>query len=110
MSLLIAAEKIPLAVDSDGVIRVAQTRVTFDTLVYAFLDGATAEEIVQQYPSLDLADVYAVIGYFLRHRTDIEAYLQKRQEQADAVRKENETRLAPRDIRMRLATRLHREK
>ncbi len=109
MSLLIDSEPIPLTIDADGVIRIAQTRVTLDTLVHAFLDGATAEEIVQQYPTLDLADVYAVIGYFLRHRTDVEKYLQKRQEQADVVRKDNETRFYFRDIRARLATRSRRE-
>jgi len=106
----IDAEPIPLSLDPDGVIRVAKTRVTLDTVVQAFLDGATAEEIVNQYPVLDLADVYAVIGYFLRHQSDVEAYLQQRQEQADAIRMENETRFPPQGIRNRLLARLHREK
>ena len=51
----IATEPIPLTVDSDGVIRVAGTRVTLDSVVLAFLDGATAEEIAQQYPSIEPA-------------------------------------------------------
>ncbi len=50
----------PLAAGSDGVIRVAGTRVTLDTIASAFERGATAEEIVQQYPSLPLAAVYSV--------------------------------------------------
>ncbi len=62
MSLAAATEFIPLTVDDDGVIRVGRTHVTLDTVITAFLDGATAEEIAQQYPSLDLADVYSVIG------------------------------------------------
>jgi uncharacterized protein (DUF433 family) len=105
MTLLIDAEPIPLKEDADGVIRVAQTRVTLDTVVQTYLDGATAEEIVQQYPSLNLADVYAVISYFLRHSADVESYLQRRQKQADSVQKENENRFPTQGIRLRLATR-----
>jgi uncharacterized protein (DUF433 family) len=105
MTLLIDMEPIPLKEDGDGVIRVAQTRVTLDTVVHTYLDGAAAEEIVQQYPSLNLADVYAVISYFLRHSADVESYLQKRQTQADSVHKENENRFPAQGIRMRLATR-----
>jgi uncharacterized protein (DUF433 family) len=101
----IDAEPIPLTIDSDGVIRVAQTRVTLDTVVQAFADGATAEEIVGQYPSLNLADVYAVISYILRHRADVDSYLEKRQKQADAVHKENESRFSAQGIRERLAAR-----
>jgi len=63
MAFFISPEIIPLQADADGVIRVAGTRVTLETLIAAFSDGATAEEIVQQYPSLTLADVYSVIGY-----------------------------------------------
>jgi uncharacterized protein (DUF433 family) len=110
MSLFIEAEPIPLTVDPDGVIRVLHTRVTLDTVVYAFADGATAEEIVGRYPALDLGDVYAVIGYILRHRDQVDAYLQKRQAQADAVRKENESKFPPLGIRERLAARSHSEK
>lgn len=53
MSLAIEqSQPIPLRSDADGVIRVAGTRVTLDTVAYAFKHGATAEEIVQQYPTL----------------------------------------------------------
>ena len=70
MSLAIEqTERVPLTADSDGVIRVAGTRVTLDTVAEAFQQGATAEEIVQQYPSLSLADVYSVFGYLLRNQT-----------------------------------------
>ncbi len=78
MALSFATEAIPLAADADGVVRVGKTRVTLDTVITAFTDGATAEEIVQQYPSLNLADVYQVIGYYLRRPSEVEAYLQQR--------------------------------
>jgi uncharacterized protein (DUF433 family) len=105
MALPVVSEPLPIKMDADGVVRVAGTRVTLDTIVSAFNEGATPEEIVSQYSSLDLADVYAVIGYYLRHRTDVEAYLRQRQCQADAVRKENEARFDPQGIRDRLLAR-----
>ena len=78
VTLMIAAEPIPLEADGEGVVRVGGTRVTLDTVVAAFNEGATAEEIVYQYPSLDLADVYAVIAYYLQRRPEVEAYLRRR--------------------------------
>lgn len=105
MTLLIATEPIPLETDTDGVVRVGGTRVTLDTIVAAFEEGATAEEIAHQYPSLHLADVYAVIGYYLRRRPDIEAYLHQRRQQASDIRKQNEARFDPHGVRDRLLAR-----
>lgn len=105
MSFLISTEPIPLEMDADGVVRVGGTRVTLDTIVAAFDEGATAEEIVQQYPSLHLADVYAVIGYYLRRRPEVEAYLRQRQQQASEARRQNESRFDPRGVRNRLLAR-----
>jgi uncharacterized protein (DUF433 family) len=98
-------EAMPLELDSDGVMRVGGTRVTLDTLVAAFNEGATAEEIAQQYPTLQLADIYAVIGYYLRRRDEVESYLSKRRELAEAVRRENEARFNPVGVRERLLAR-----
>jgi uncharacterized protein (DUF433 family) len=64
----ILTDQPPLSADADGVIRVNQTRVTLETVVMAFLEGATAEEFVQQYPSLSLAATYATIAYYLNHQ------------------------------------------
>jgi uncharacterized protein (DUF433 family) len=105
MSLAIDTEPVPLAANQDGVVRVGATRVTLDTVVAAFEEGATAEEIVQQYPALKLPDVYLVIGYYLRHRAEVEAYLQQRQELADRIYEENKKRLDPDGLRDRLLAR-----
>jgi len=108
--LLIETEPIPLETDADGVVRIGGTRVTLDTIVAAFTEGATAEEIVYQYPSLNLADVYFVIGYYLQRRSDVEAYLRRRQRQADEVRTQNEARFDPHGMRDRLLARRARQK
>lgn len=108
-TLTIAAETIPLEADADGIVRVGGTRVTFETVVTAFEEGATAEEILYQYPSLELADVYAVIGYYLRRRPEAEAYLRWKRQQAENVRRQNESRFDPRGVRDRLLARRAKE-
>lgn len=105
MAVPTITELIPLQVDADDVIRVSGTRVSLDTLVAAFSEGATAEEITQQYPALKLADVYSVIGYYLRHPIEVHSYLQQRQLRAEAARQQNENRFDPAGIRERLLSR-----
>src|SRR3990172_13227473 len=92
MSLKISTDPAPLTTDEDRVVRVGATRVRLDTVVYAFNQGASAEEILQRYPSLGLPDIYATISYYLRHRTSVEDYLKGRQQEHDRVRQLNESR------------------
>jgi uncharacterized protein (DUF433 family) len=108
MTLAITAVSPPLAVNADGVVLVGMTRVTLDTVVAAFHEGATAEEIAQQYPALALADVYVVLGYYLQRQDEVEDYLRQRQRQATHVRKENEARFDPTGVRRRLMVRTQR--
>jgi len=109
VTLSITADPIPLKMDADGVARVGGTRVTLDTVVTAFEEGATPEEIVYRYPSLDLVDAYAVIAYYLRNRSDVEAYLCEQHREADEVRKQNEARFPQDGIRERLLARRARQ-
>jgi uncharacterized protein (DUF433 family) len=106
MSNLPATETIPLELDADGVVRVSRTRVTLDTLIAAFSEGATAEEIAQQYPSVPLADVYSVLGFYLRRPSEIQSYLDRRRTAAERVRLENESHCNPAGVRERLMARV----
>lgn len=107
MNLVVeTAVPVPLVADADGVIRVTGTRVTLDTVAEAFERGATAEEIAQQYSTLALADVYAVLGYVLRHQAQVTAYLDQRAARSTVVRAENERRFDPQGVRARLLARL----
>lgn len=99
------AQAVPLTIDSDGVTRVANTRVRLDTVVYAFNEGYTAEEIASQYPALALADVYAVIAYYLNHRATIDEYLSQRAKVAEQIRQEIEAKPEYRNFRERLLDR-----
>ncbi len=95
----------PLKEDADGVLRVAGTRISLDSIVAAFDMGATAEEIVDRYPSVGLASVYEIIGYVLRHRGAVDGYLADRERQVAEVRTHLETRFPPDGIRARLIAR-----
>lgn len=102
----VAAERIPLRTDDDGVIRVGGTRVTLETLIDVFSTGATPEEIAQDFSALRLDDVYAVITYYLRHRTEVDAYVQRRHDAADVVRRQMEQEHSQAGLRDRLLARL----
>lgn len=108
MSLMLTkepTESIPLKMNRDNVIFIGDTRVTFDTVVDAFTSGATPEEIVYQYPSLSLADIYAVVGYYLHHQMEVHEYLTRRQLAAQRVQEQNQTQFSPKGIRERLLAR-----
>jgi uncharacterized protein (DUF433 family) len=105
MAEALTTEAAPLMRGADGVIRVRGTRVTLDSLVAAFSEGATAEEIAQQYPSASLADVYQVIGYYLRHETELEEYFSGRRHSSNETKRSNESRWPPDGIRERLLAR-----
>jgi len=105
MTMVVAAETPPLIADAVGVFRVGRSRVTLDTVVGAFRDGATAEEITEQYPAISLGQVYAVIAYYLAHTVEVDDYLQAREQRSAEVRQANERLFDPTGIRARLLAR-----
>ena len=105
MSLVIEAPPVPLTTDQHGVIRVGQSRVPLDTVVYAFNQGASPEEIVLSYPSLNLSDVYTVVGYYMHNRAEVDDYIRKREADGARIRAANEERFPQEGIRARLLAR-----
>ena len=71
----------------DGVYMVAGTRVSLDSIVYAFLDGQSAEAIAQAFPVLTLEQVYGAIAYYLAHRDEVDRYLETRRQDSAAARR-----------------------
>lgn len=72
---------LPLRADENGVMRVGQTRVRLDTVITAWKQGASPEQIVEDFDVLELVDVYSVIGFYLNHTSEVEAYLEKIKQQ-----------------------------
>ena len=97
----------PLALDSEGTIRLAGSRVTFDTLIVAFKKGNTAEQIQDSFPSLSLAQIYGAIAWYLDHQAEAEDYLKEREAEAEAVRLEIESQ--PEQVGFRETMRQRRE-
>ena len=54
---------------------VLRSRVSLDSIVYAFLNGDSAESIAQAFPVLTLEQVYGAIAFYLANRDEIDAYL-----------------------------------
>src|SRR6202158_1750760 len=80
------AEPPPLRVDEGGAVRVGKSRISLDLVVEQYENGMTPEDMVRAYDTLVLADVHAVIAYYLRHRDEVRAYMKRREEEAVALR------------------------
>lgn len=65
----------------EGTYRISGTRVSLDSVVYAWLSGLSPESIVDSYPVLTLEQVHGALAYYLAHQEEIEEYL--RQGEAD---------------------------
>ncbi len=100
-----ATTSVPLSIDHAGVLRVNGTRVSLDSVIFAFNEGSTPEEIAQQYTTLNLADIYAVISYYLQNQAEVIEYLQRRKKQRAELKKEVESQFDPQGIRDRLLAR-----
>jgi uncharacterized protein (DUF433 family) len=59
------------------------TRVSLDSLVYAFLDGLSPESIVDSFDTLTLEEIYGAIAFYLGYRDVIDAYLKQSEAQFD---------------------------
>ena len=106
MSLAIAPETAPIRVNDDGVAIVGDTRVPLATVIGEFNDGANPEQIVENFDTLTLADVYATIAYYLRHRREVDAHLQEQAQLSGRVRAEH-VRSFPQDgLREKLVQRV----
>jgi uncharacterized protein (DUF433 family) len=81
---------VPLREEPPGVLRVGKSRVLLELVILAYQQGASPQEIVRMYDTLDLGDVFAVLAYYLANPTVIEEYLRKCDEEAEAIRREIE--------------------
>lgn len=92
MPVQLTTDAPPLHPDASGALRVGESRVLLEIVIRAHRDGASPETIVERYSTLQLADVYAVIAYYLNHRDQIERYLAEREAAAGEVREKVEAR------------------
>jgi uncharacterized protein (DUF433 family) len=105
MILPLHSDPPPLAQGNDGLVRIAGTRIPLERVVRAFLAGATPEQIAQDYDTLSIKSVYAVVNYYLHHQAEVDAYLAEAEREAAAIRNEVEPSWPPAGIRARLLAR-----
>lgn len=91
MTTLETSQTLPLQLTEDGTILIAGSRVSLDSVVHHYKLGASAEQIAQKFPALDLADVYAAITYYLNHEGTVEEYLRQQEAKGDEVQKKIES-------------------
>jgi uncharacterized protein (DUF433 family) len=65
---------------------IAGTRVSLDSIVYAFLRGAAPESIAQSFPVLKLEEVYGAVTYYLGHQDEVNSYLRQHDREFDTLR------------------------
>jgi uncharacterized protein (DUF433 family) len=73
---------VPLYEDPPGVLRVGSSRVLLELVIRAHQRGASPQDTVRMYNTLDLGDVYAVVAYYLVHPAEMDEYLRKCDEEA----------------------------
>jgi uncharacterized protein (DUF433 family) len=109
MTTLENKQALPLRLTEDGTIRVAASRVSLDSVVHHYKLGASAEQIAQKFPALDLADVYAAIAYYLNNKESVEEYLRRQEAEGDEVQQKIEShpqyQKTSAELRERLAAR-----
>ncbi len=101
----VSTSEIKLTKTEGGVLRIGNTRVSIDSVIIAFNQGSAPEQIVYDYDTLTLAEVYAAISYYLQNRETVDAYLAKRAKQNEKLREANDTRFGHRGIREKLLAR-----
>jgi uncharacterized protein (DUF433 family) len=100
---------IPLRTDEHGAIRIGNTRVLLELLIHAYYMGETPEGIVDSYPTLTTADVYAVIGYYLANRDEIDAYVRQRDERVEQTLRDMEANMTAESRALRTRLRAYQE-
>jgi uncharacterized protein (DUF433 family) len=59
----------------DGGYWITGTRISLDSIVYAFKRGAAPESMQRAFPLLTLEEIYGAITFYLAHEQEIDAYL-----------------------------------
>src|SRR5690242_18111487 len=104
-----ATMEVPMRTDEHGKIRIGNTNVLLELVIHAFQAGETPEEIVDSYSSLQLADVYAVITYYLSHRAEVNAYIREANAQAEQIQRQIEAEYSPETLALRARLRARLE-
>lgn len=68
----------------EGAYRIADTRISLDSVVYLFREGMSAESMVESYPALTLEHVHGALAFYLASQKESDAYLADGQRAAES--------------------------
>ncbi len=106
MAIALEPLTLPLQEDEHGVLRVTGSRVPIDLLIYAYRNGATAEEVALDYPTLKLADIHAVLSFYLLNQADVDEYLETQEALSEEAYQKVMSVFPQAELRKRLRARL----
>lgn len=101
---------LPLTRWEDGSIRIGKTRVLLELVVHAYNEGRTPEEIAISYPTLKLGEVYGAITYYLENQAQIDAYIIRREQEAERLWAKIDADPNQKQLRAKLIARLNQRK
>ena len=90
MTAIEAVQTAPFEQWDDGSVRIAGTRIHLYLILHNYKQGASAEELNHRFPALSLEKARAVIAYYLDHQSELDAYLQRQDEEEAAFMKQLE--------------------
>jgi len=64
------------------------TRVSLDSVVYAFLRGESPEGIAESFPALGLEQIFGALAFYIANREVVDQYLRQGQEEFGALREQ----------------------
>ena len=86
---------VPLRTDANSVIRIGNTRVTLHTIIGFYNSGETPEDLHEGFPTVSLAEIYAIIAYYLANRALVDDYVRQVDIEAEKMRREIEAQYTP---------------
>ena len=73
----------------NGAYRISDSRVSLDSVVYAWRDGLSPESIRENFPVLTLEEVYAAITFYLANQAEVDTYLSLSEEKFESARQQS---------------------
>lgn len=69
--------------------RIAGTRISLDSVIYAWRQGESADGIVDSYPSLTQEQVHGALAFYLANRAELDEYLRQGEEDYEQMRQQS---------------------
>lgn len=91
-------------------IRIKGSRIAIDFIIGAYQKGTSPEKIVERFPSVNLEQVFATLTYYLHNKAEVEEYLKKREDLANAYYQEHLNEERPEVVKRLVTLRDQQEK